>query len=485
MASARGRMRSKNVLGVCALVASGALLTCFGVLSSGCRDEAKSGSSGAPTATHKSAVSALPTPAHVATLVPTAATRPPKQQLVDLLHTVASTVVVSSKVQNPRDYPEHLVDGKVDTAWNGKTGNLVGGFIEFEVPKETHVRRIELTPGYSHVGKNGDLFTMNHRISRVRVTREGQPLGEFSLDTNQRMIQPLAVDAPGGKFRVEVLAVEPGSKKEWRELVVSEFRVWGERNQAPENPTHLPLVYVGAVGGAPPPPKGRDGAPTGPFASLDDMCAKYNAALKDPLKKYWGSGERYPGEIGPHCVVWELSSPPMAGLTAASIPKSSPYLDVQFYNAHSVHEDFIALAVKTPRGWFRTDSRTTERAHNDPGCLRADFSVFRGVSIEPASDGSSVLLFQYVEHVASWGGVPGDDGGILDDEKLIWCRATPDGALTCDRGQVIAHREYPLPDGFDPGSVGSFAFDPNVPAWTWRKRPMLTPTGEVRLIDEK
>src|SRR5687768_17555026 len=52
---------------------------------------------------------------------------------VDLLHWTPAAVSVSSNVQNPRDYPHHLVDNKPETAWNGKTGDL-NATISFRVP---------------------------------------------------------------------------------------------------------------------------------------------------------------------------------------------------------------------------------------------------------------------------------------------------------------------------------------------------------------
>ena len=54
---------------------------------------------------------------------------------VSLIPWTESRVAVSSTVDNPKDYPEHLLDGKLDTAWNGKTGDLTG-FIAFRVPRE-------------------------------------------------------------------------------------------------------------------------------------------------------------------------------------------------------------------------------------------------------------------------------------------------------------------------------------------------------------
>src|SRR6187397_2286996 len=68
--------------------------------------------------------------------------------LDDLLHFTEARIGVSSKVDNPRDFAEHVADGKLDTAWNGKTGDLVGGWIGFRVPSSARVRVIELTAGY-------------------------------------------------------------------------------------------------------------------------------------------------------------------------------------------------------------------------------------------------------------------------------------------------------------------------------------------------
>ncbi len=79
---------------------------------------------------------------------------------------------------NRKDFPEHLVDGKAETAWNSKTGDL-NGFIAFRAPAATRVKRIELTAGFDKVSPTaGDLFTKNHRITNVRLTREGKLVKE-------------------------------------------------------------------------------------------------------------------------------------------------------------------------------------------------------------------------------------------------------------------------------------------------------------------
>ena len=61
-----------------------------------------------PSATPVPSVPAIPDAA-----VPDVPSVPPPDPIVDLLHTVDATVAVSSKVDNPRDFPEHLVDGLV------------------------------------------------------------------------------------------------------------------------------------------------------------------------------------------------------------------------------------------------------------------------------------------------------------------------------------------------------------------------------------
>src|SRR5262245_35308962 len=69
---------------------------------------------------------------------------------VELLHAVPAVVAVSSTVANQNDKPEHLVDGRLETAWNSRTGDLVGGWIAFRLPRDVTVKKIKLTAGYVH-----------------------------------------------------------------------------------------------------------------------------------------------------------------------------------------------------------------------------------------------------------------------------------------------------------------------------------------------
>ena len=165
---------------------------------------------------------------------------------VNLLVSVPTTVAVSSTVDNAQLKPEHLVDGVPTTAWNSRTGELAGAWIAFRVPATARVTAIKLTAGFTHVDKKlGDLFTQNPRIKQVRITRDGKPLGDFPLDIRSRALQELTLDAPGGDFRISVLAYEPGSKKAWREIAVSELEVWGT-TPAPAK-RQRPAVRIGSL----------------------------------------------------------------------------------------------------------------------------------------------------------------------------------------------------------------------------------------------
>lgn len=170
---------------------------------------------------------------------------------VNLLVSAPTTVAVSSTVANARIIPEHLVDGKLSTAWNSKTGELVGAWIAVRVPSDATVKMIKLTAGFSHTDKSGDLFTMNPRIKKVRVSRAGKVLVEQALDPDNRGLQTIAVDVPGGDLEVRVLEILPGSKPSWKEICVSEIEVWGTLAASAKVVKSRPALRVGSLDAAP------------------------------------------------------------------------------------------------------------------------------------------------------------------------------------------------------------------------------------------
>jgi hypothetical protein len=173
---------------------------------------------------------------------------------VELLHRSDARVAVSSQVSNPAHRPEHLVDGDPETAWSSRSGDLAGAWLAFRVPREARVSAIKLIVGFAHVDprSKADWFAMNHRVTRVRVLREGQVLGEADLDPEARQLQSIVVSAPGGDFRIEVMRVQPGTRKDWREVCLSELEVWGT---APAELLHEPAPPPVLVGSLDPRPR--------------------------------------------------------------------------------------------------------------------------------------------------------------------------------------------------------------------------------------
>jgi hypothetical protein len=244
---------------------------------------------------------------------------------VDLLHFTSAAVAVSSNVNNPRDYPEHLIDGRPETAWNGKTG-LLNGKITFRVPVESHVRRIELSAGYDKKGPKGDYFLMNHRITKVEVRRlEPKPeikIGDFALNPDERLPQPIDINKSGGMYVIKITETQPGTKKEWQELVVSEMHVMGDPGTAPLfAKARMPSVVVGDyqyIGddGLDPKSVTYEFDKSFPFAakSAADVCTAYEKSLKELITRVYKDGDKYPGPPDPpHCVLGAALVPTFKG----------------------------------------------------------------------------------------------------------------------------------------------------------------------------
>lgn len=391
--------------------------------------------------------------------------------LVDLLHSVACVVAVSSKVDNPKDYPEHLVDGKNETAWNGKTGDL-HGFIAFRVPKVTRVKRIELTVGFVKTGPKGDLFTMNHRIEKVRLSREGKLVKEVDLDPDVRALQGFDVDEAGGDFELKVLSTRPGTEKKWQELTVSEFRVLGLANGAPENPAHVPAMAIGDLDGVKPHEVSRGSPPTGPFPTVKDLCAAYDRAMAAPILKAF-PGDRYPGEVGrPHCT---LIDEPKAKLVGAEVAKG-PFRGGQFVRVNTTSEEMARLVLETERGVSLTNIILWSRFHDDPGCGHASEARFEDARSMTAEGGRELLVVRIARTDIYWLGAT-DAGGTV--ETAYACSADAAGAASCE-GPLVVGRTKGWPPGWDVGRGTFPRVDLDKATWSFRREPRLGPAGDLR-----
>jgi hypothetical protein len=189
----------------------------------------------APTPVVSSALSVPPA-------APVSAPPPPS---IDLLTSTTTHVAVSSAYHDDPLQIDDLVDGDPETAWNSRSGDLVGASIEVRVPPEATVTSIELTAGFTHRTERADLFTGNHRVTRVRVAHDGA-VTEHALDPESRELQTIPVTGGGGVYRIEVAALEPGSNASWQEVCISELRVMGRVPDAREG-ARYPQLSIGAL----------------------------------------------------------------------------------------------------------------------------------------------------------------------------------------------------------------------------------------------
>ena len=391
--------------------------------------------------------------------------------LVDLLHSVECVVAVSSKVANPQDFPEHLVDGKNETAWNSRTGDLHGA-ISFRVPAATRVKRVELTVGFAKSGPKGDLFTMNHRITKVRLSRQGKIVKEVDLAPEVRALQGFDVDEEGGDFELAVLATLPGSEKTWKELTVSEFRVLGLANGAPENPQHLPAMAIGSLDGVKPYEVAKGAPPPGPFASVKELCVAYDAAMAAPILKAF-PGDRYPGEIGrPHCVPLDR---PKAGDVRAQTTKG-PFRSGQFVRVNDTKFEKARLVLETERGVSLTDVVLWSRYHDDPGCGHASDDFFEDATLMTTGLGRETLILRLVRTDVYWLGAT-DPGATV--ESAYACSVDATGAASCE-GPVVVGRSPGWPTGWDVAAGRFPRVDAAKETWTFRRAPVLGPAGDLR-----
>lgn len=208
---------------------------------------------------------------------------PPRE--IELLHGSDAKVAVSSVVANSTIFPSDLVDGKMSTAWNSRTGDLVGSWIAFRVPTAAHVTRLRLTAGFADMHGGDDWFTMNYRIREVHVVRLGVDgdLGVHALDPSNRRLQDIPIDGPGGDFKILITGVVPGSKANWRETCVSELEVWGTLPAMTPARHDTPDVAIGSLDAEPLPDNDLTIDPLPSYASIGAFCKDY---LARPAEKF-------------------------------------------------------------------------------------------------------------------------------------------------------------------------------------------------------
>ncbi len=380
----------------------------------------------------------VPTPSAGPPLATVPKATPPEapKTPVNLLDVVPAKVSVSSAVRNPRDFPEHLVDGRLDTAWNGKTNDLAGGWIAFRVPADTHVTRVELTAGYDKVKGALDLFAANHRIAKVRVSRNGVSLGEHTLDTSVRGFQSISIDAAGGDYEIKVLATVAGTKAPWRELVVSELRVVGipgkERRAAGE-----PLRV--SIGGLDEEPESYALSDTssgivGPAATIPELCALYLAKVAAAKADIEETAKSHGLTLEPATCVELPNAPPFAA--------NATYKKVLAVRMSDGIRTTSNLVLGTVRGLFVLPITWAVDDQLDPGCP----SIVRVSAISAVRTENGHFL-----------AVTEGDRGTYDLAGKFMTIGVTGASFCTEKGQSLTCAEYPS----YMGSLGAFAIAPD------------------------
>jgi len=166
----------------------------------------------------------------------------PPAAFVELLHGVPSRVRVSSQVKNSAIAPKHLLDRDFNTAWNSRTGELEGTWIDISV-EQGAIHELRFTVGHTGVGPEGeDYFEMNPRIRTVSLLHAGGVVKMAALDTSVRTLQRIELPAPAADIRLRIDDVEMGSKAKWREVCISELEAWGTAPADALTPREPPIA---------------------------------------------------------------------------------------------------------------------------------------------------------------------------------------------------------------------------------------------------
>lgn len=310
--------------------------------------------------------------------------------VVNLLHHTDALITLSSRVDNPRDYPEHLVDGKPATAWNGKTGDL-RAWIEVKLDPRVHVTAIAITAGFD----KGDLFEKNLRIKTLRIERDGAPPKDVDLDVDDRRPQRIAVDGPGGTWKLTVVDTKPGKNPAWKEIVVSELQVLGTAPPGVlRSESKLPKMAV-APGNKPPPLPASIGEVTfegrsGP--SLAAICAEWKAEVLAVVKREQLAGNGLEGFDANEVKCARSDAPPFEGTLPHEWSLSSA-ANLKFFDGVASKDDqYLVLERKdgvTVAGPLYSSANDIGDSPM-PGYWRAGMGISRG---------APVLLVAYV---AAW-----------------------------------------------------------------------------------
>lgn len=396
---------------------------------------------------------------------PSAVEAPKPIELVDLLYRTRARVAVSSTVANTHDYPEHLIDRRPDTAWNGKTGDL-DAHVEVRVPARARVKRLSITVGSDKITRQGDLFTMNRRLTRVAIDRDGERIGVFDLDPEIRTPQAIDLDLPGGTFTLRPLDTVAGTRASYREVVISELVVLGTAPDDELLPPAMPQVTVGSVDG-PPSPGGRYAAVIagGPYRSSSAYCASEMRACRKDLAAL-KARDPQSDDLASR-TAWCRST----RATSKSLTLGAPFTGVELVSADEGQNEVTRLALTTPLGWYPTDVVTSVN-YPGPGCGMGGAQIIDSIDVSA----SHVLVMRITTRAAYCMASP--ESYEAAGTFLIACALGEGGAPTC-RQELVASYDGDC-NRFDELRV-SGRYDAHPPKWDWQREARVEDDGSIRL----
>jgi hypothetical protein len=287
--------------------------------------------------------------------------------------------------------------------------------------------------------KGEDLFAMNHRISKVRVTRDGVSLLESALDPDGRGLQTIALDAPGGDFKIEVLAVKPGTMAKWRELVVSEINVFGTAGSAKRDAPAIPRVVVGSLDAPSSVPIDAGAPPSRKITSMKSphaFCREWLDPRKDAYEATVDAGTGFsPWEPPPpSCDFVELRSEQNVRLLA--LHRS----DLEYASSE--------LAVSYGEWTYLLGHGITRDYHFDPGCSGRSGGSLEETKIEKGSPPVATFLLYSYEVNNPWptfledGGWETNGGFRREAMDELRCVLEPSGPSCSMRGIAERSGDY-------------------------------------------
>lgn len=368
---------------------------------------------------------------------------------LDLLHAVPSTIRVSSRVRNKTILPQHIADGSMQTAWNSHTGEMVGAWIDITVEDGSQIGELRLIVGHTGKGKKGeDYFTMNPRIVKVRLLRDGQPETVVSLDPEKRDLQTIPVGG-GTHVRLVVAELKPGSKKSWREAAISELEAWGTPGKGRNKPA-VPLAPLVLVGEPAAPSASEE-----PCAGLEEKKAERQAAREasdarcaelESEEERSQCGVDPPGD--PDCSTEKVTIDKLVA------PWTGASLDCDVYDN--------VYGPKTCTLSVSTATSGTEVATLEMEGVSESLEVDEAVVADVVAGAPAELVLRY--HTTSSSTIP-------EDAAVVVCRAAP--SLSCTDAIQLSGKDWLADVTFKDGAVMLFATKGTPPANVIGTKPLV------------